>query len=67
MARRPPTKAGTPTMGGALILIAVFVSTLLWANLNNRFVWVVLFTTLFFGAIGWVDDYRKLVRKNPRA
>ena len=60
------TKAGTPTMGGALILIAVFVSTLLWANLNNRFVWVVLFTTLFFGAIGWVDDYRKLVRKNPK-
>jgi phospho-N-acetylmuramoyl-pentapeptide-transferase len=60
------TKAGTPTMGGALILIAVFVSTLLWANLNNRFVWVVLFTTMFFGAIGWVDDYRKLVRKNPK-
>jgi phospho-N-acetylmuramoyl-pentapeptide-transferase len=60
------TKAGTPTMGGALILIAVFVSTLLWANLHNRFVWVVLFTTLFFGAIGWVDDYRKLVRKNPK-
>ncbi len=59
-------KAGTPTMGGALILIAVFVSTLLWSNLNNRFVWVVLFTTLFFGAIGWVDDYRKLVRKNPK-
>ncbi len=59
-------KAGTPTMGGALILIAVFVSTLLWANLHNRFVWVVLFTTLFFGAIGWVDDYRKLVRKNPK-
>jgi phospho-N-acetylmuramoyl-pentapeptide-transferase len=59
-------KAGTPTMGGALILIAVFVSTLLWANLSNRFVWVVLFTTLFFGAIGWVDDYRKLVRKNPK-
>ena len=59
-------KAGTPTMGGALILIAVFVSTLLWANLHNRFVWMVLFTTLFFGAIGWVDDYRKLVRKNPK-
>ena len=59
-------KAGTPTMGGALILIAVFISTLLWANLHNRFVWVVLFTTLFFGAIGWVDDYRKLVRKNPK-
>ena len=59
-------KAGTPTMGGALILIAVFISTLLWSNLQNRFVWVVLLTTLFFGAIGWVDDYRKLVRKNPK-
>lgn len=59
-------KAGTPTMGGALILIAVFVSTLLWANLNNRFVWIVLFATLSFGAIGWVDDYRKLVRNNPK-
>ena len=60
------TKAGTPTMGGALILIAVLASTLLWADLRNRFVWVVLFTMLFFGAIGWVDDYRKLVRKNPK-
>jgi phospho-N-acetylmuramoyl-pentapeptide-transferase len=60
------TKAGTPTMGGALILIAVFVSTLLWADLHNRFIWVLLFTTMYFGAIGWVDDYRKLVRKNPK-
>jgi phospho-N-acetylmuramoyl-pentapeptide-transferase len=60
------SKAGTPTMGGALILIAVLASTLLWADLRNRFVWVVLFTMLFFGAIGWVDDYRKLVRKNPK-
>ena len=60
------TKAGTPTMGGALILIAVFIATLLWSNLHNRFVWIVLVTTLFFGAIGWVDDYRKLVRKNPK-
>ena len=60
------TKAGTPTMGGALILIAVFISTLLWSNLHNRFVWIVLISTLFFGAIGWVDDYRKLVRKNPK-
>ena len=60
------SKAGTPTMGGALILIAIFIATLLWADLRNRFVWVVLFTTLFFGAIGWVDDYRKLVRKNPK-
>ncbi|MBI5612032.1 MAG: phospho-N-acetylmuramoyl-pentapeptide-transferase [Gammaproteobacteria bacterium] len=59
-------KAGTPTMGGALILVAVFVSTLLWADLENRFVWVVLFTTLAFGAIGWVDDYKKLVNRNPR-
>jgi phospho-N-acetylmuramoyl-pentapeptide-transferase len=60
------SKAGTPTMGGALILIAIFVATLLWADLRNRFVWVVLFAALFFGAIGWVDDYRKLVRKNPK-
>jgi len=60
------SKAGTPTMGGALILIAIFVAALLWADLRNRFVWVVLFATLFFGAIGWVDDYRKLVRKNPK-
>jgi len=60
------TKAGTPTMGGALILIAVFVSTLLWADLSNRFVWVVLAAMLSFGAIGWVDDYRKLIRKNPK-
>jgi phospho-N-acetylmuramoyl-pentapeptide-transferase len=59
-------KAGTPTMGGALILVAVFVSTLLWADLENRFIWVVLLTTFAFGAIGWVDDYKKLVDKNPR-
>ena len=60
------TKAGTPTMGGALILIAVFISTLLWADLGNRFVWVALLTTAAFGAIGWVDDYRKIVDRNPR-
>jgi len=60
------TKAGTPTMGGALILIAVSASTLLWADLDNRFVWIVLAAMLSFGAIGWVDDYRKLVRKNPK-
>ncbi len=60
------SKAGTPTMGGALILIAVFVSTLLWADLTNRFVWVALFTTVAFGAIGWVDDWKKIVNKNPR-
>jgi len=59
-------KAGTPTMGGALILIAVFASTLLWADLTNRFVWAVLFTTGAFGAIGWVDDYKKIVNQNPR-
>jgi phospho-N-acetylmuramoyl-pentapeptide-transferase len=60
------TKAGTPTMGGALILIAVFVATVLWADLSNRHVWLVLAAMLSFGAIGWVDDYRKLVRKNPK-
>jgi phospho-N-acetylmuramoyl-pentapeptide-transferase len=59
-------KAGTPTMGGALILIAITIATLLWADLSNRFVWVVLVVMLLFGAIGWVDDYRKLVRKDPR-
>jgi phospho-N-acetylmuramoyl-pentapeptide-transferase len=59
-------KAGTPTMGGALILAAVFIATLLWADLTNRFIWVVLFTTAAFGAIGWVDDYKKIVSKNPR-
>jgi len=60
------TKAGTPTMGGALILIAIAVTTLLWADLENRFVWVVLLVTLAFGAIGWVDDYRKVVRRDPK-
>ncbi|MEM6640329.1 MAG: phospho-N-acetylmuramoyl-pentapeptide-transferase [Pseudomonadota bacterium] len=59
-------KAGTPTMGGALILVAIAISTLLWANLENRFVWVVLLTTLGFGLIGFVDDYRKLVLKNSK-
>lgn len=59
-------KAGTPTMGGALILVAIALSTLLWADLHNRFIWVVLVTTLGFGAIGWVDDYRKVVHKNPK-
>jgi len=57
------TKAGTPTMGGALILVAVAISTLLWGDLSNRYVWVVLIVTMIFGAIGWVDDYRKLVKK----
>ncbi len=59
-------KAGTPTMGGALILVAVFAATLAWADLTNRFVWVLLFTTAAFGAIGWVDDWKKIVEKNPR-
>ena len=59
-------KAGTPTMGGALILVAIGLSTLLWSDLSNHFVWVVLLTTLGFGAIGWVDDYRKVVYKNPK-
>ena len=57
-------KAGTPTMGGALILVAVAIATLLWADLSNRYVWVALLVTLLFGGIGWVDDYRKLVLKN---
>lgn len=60
------SKAGTPTMGGAMILMAIAVSTLLWGDLGNHYVWVVLAVTLGFGAIGWVDDYRKVVEKNPR-
>ncbi|HZN26708.1 MAG TPA: phospho-N-acetylmuramoyl-pentapeptide-transferase, partial [Burkholderiales bacterium] len=60
------TKAGTPTMGGALILVSVVVTTLLWADLSNRFVWVVLGVTIAFGAIGWIDDYRKVVHRNPK-
>lgn len=60
------SKAGTPTMGGALILVAIGVSTLLWADLSNRYVWVVLVVLLIFGAVGWVDDYRKVVQKNSR-
>lgn len=59
-------KAGTPTMGGALIVLSIAVSTLLWADLSNRFVWVVLLTTLLFGAIGLVDDYRKLILRNHK-
>ncbi|MEE8495852.1 MAG: phospho-N-acetylmuramoyl-pentapeptide-transferase [Xanthomonadales bacterium] len=55
------SKAGTPTMGGALILFSIVFATLLWADLSNRYVWVVLFVTLTFGLIGWVDDYKKLV------
>jgi phospho-N-acetylmuramoyl-pentapeptide-transferase len=59
-------KAGTPTMGGALILVAMAISTLLWADLRNPYVWVVLVTTIGFGAIGWVDDWRKVVHRNPK-
>ena len=58
-------KSGTPTMGGVLILIGIGVSTLLWFDWSNRFVWIVLLVTLGFGAIGWVDDWRKVVDKNP--
>jgi phospho-N-acetylmuramoyl-pentapeptide-transferase len=59
-------KAGTPTMGGALILVSVTITTLLWADLRNDYVWVALFTLLGFGVIGWVDDWRKVVEKNSR-
>ncbi|MEP7328651.1 MAG: phospho-N-acetylmuramoyl-pentapeptide-transferase [Betaproteobacteria bacterium] len=59
-------KAGTPTMGGALILVSIVVTTLLWGNLSNRFVWVVLLVTLGFGTVGWVDDWRKVVYRNPK-
>ena len=59
-------KAGTPTMGGALILVSIAITTLLWADLRNRFVWVVLLVTLGFGAIGWIDDYLKVVNRNSK-
>jgi len=58
-------KNGTPTMGGVLVLLAIAVATLLWFDLSNRFVWIVLLVTFGFGAIGWVDDWRKVVRKDP--
>ena len=58
-------KSGTPTMGGGLILISLGIATLLWADLSNRFVWIVLIVTMGFGAVGWVDDWRKVVHKNP--
>jgi phospho-N-acetylmuramoyl-pentapeptide-transferase len=58
-------KSGTPTMGGVLILISIALSTLMWFDLRNRFVWIVLIVTLAFGAIGWVDDWRKVVHKDP--
>jgi len=59
-------KSGTPTMGGILILISIAISTLLWSDLSNRFIWAVLWVTLGFGIVGWVDDYRKVVYKNPK-
>src|SRR5205814_10277249 len=59
------TKAGTPTMGGALILVSICLTTLLWGDLSNRLLWVVLLVTLAFGTIGWIDDYRKVVQHNP--
>ena len=58
-------KSGTPTMGGALILISIAISTLLWGDLSNRFIWIVMIVTFGYGAIGWVDDYRKVVNKDP--
>src|SRR5690606_29363022 len=58
-------KRGTPTMGGALILLSIGLSTLLWFDWANRFVWIVMIVTLGFGAIGWVDDWRKVVLKDP--
>ncbi|MES2841826.1 MAG: phospho-N-acetylmuramoyl-pentapeptide-transferase [Pseudomonadota bacterium] len=59
------SKGGTPTMGGVLILFSIALSTILWFDLSNRFVWIVLLVTLGFGAIGWVDDWRKVVHKDP--
>jgi phospho-N-acetylmuramoyl-pentapeptide-transferase len=59
------SKSGTPTMGGVLILLSIALSTLLWFDLSNRFVWIVLLVTLGFGAIGWADDWRKVVNKDP--
>ena len=59
-------KAGTPTMGGALILVSIAVTTVLWADLQNRLVWIVFWVTLAFGAVGWIDDWRKVVQRNPR-
>ena len=58
------SKAGTPTMGGALILVSIAMSTLLWSDLSNHYVWIVLLVTMLFGAVGWVDDYRKVFENN---
>jgi phospho-N-acetylmuramoyl-pentapeptide-transferase len=59
-------KSGTPTMGGVLILIGIFISCMLWADLSNRFIWIVMIVTFGFGLIGWVDDYRKVTHKDPK-
>ncbi|MES2363008.1 MAG: phospho-N-acetylmuramoyl-pentapeptide-transferase [Pseudomonadota bacterium] len=59
------SKSGTPTMGGVLILLSIAIATLLWADLSNRFIWIVLLVTLGFGAVGWADDWRKVVHKDP--
>jgi len=60
------SKSGTPTMGGALILFSIGFSTLLWGDLTNKYVIIVLAVTLLFGLVGWVDDYRKVVEKNSK-
>ena len=60
------SKSGTPTMGGTLILLSVFIATLLWADLSNRYVWVVLLVTVSFGIVGFYDDYKKVVERNPK-
>ena len=59
-------KSGTPTMGGVLILLGIFISCMLWADLSNRFIWIVLLVTFGFGLIGWIDDYRKATRQDPK-
>ncbi|PNT89922.1 phospho-N-acetylmuramoyl-pentapeptide-transferase [Coxiella burnetii] len=59
-------KSGTPTMGGVLIIVAIVISVLLWGDLSNRFIWVILLVTVAFSAIGWMDDYRKIIRKNSK-
>ena len=57
-------KAGTPTMGGAMILLSVSISTLLWSDINNSYIWIILFVTISFGLIGYIDDYKKIIRQN---
>ncbi len=60
------SKAGTPTMGGAMILASIVLTTLFWADLSNRYIWVLLFVIVFFGLVGWIDDYRKLILQDPK-